>query len=102
MIYSSSDETVSVEISVASFWSDFLKRNPRVESWLDDQQEFLLQMASLALAYAVFRILRAIGVPDWVVSTLETLDHIAIILVFGMFLLGVVRRAFAQLSTNKG
>ena len=85
-----------------SWWQEFLDRNPRVQSWLSDQEDFLLQMASLALAYAVFRILRAIGVPDWVVSTLETLDHIAIILVFGAFLLGVVRRAFVQLSTNKG
>jgi hypothetical protein len=88
-------------MAVSSFWLEFLDRNPRVQSWLSDQQEFFLQIASVAVAYVAFRILRAIGVASWVVSTLETMDHIAIILVFGAFLLGVVRRAITHLSASK-
>lgn len=84
-----------------SFWSKFLTRNPRLQSWLSDQEEFLLQIASVVIAYLAFRVLRAIGVADWVVGTLERLDHVAIILIFVLFLLGVLRRAVTQLVTQK-
>ena len=79
-----------------TFWS---KATPRIESWLIDQSEFLLQIASVAIAYGAFQFLRIIGIAAWVVAIMETLDRIAALLVFGRFLYSVVRRAYT--STEK-
>lgn len=65
-----------------------------MESWIADQLEYLLQIASVAIAYAAFAFLRIIGIAGWVVDVLEAMDRIAIVLVFGRFLFSVVRRAF--------
>lgn len=79
-----------------SFWSGILERNkPRLESWIDDQFEYLLQIASVALAYGIFALLRIIGIAGTLIDVLELMDRIAIVLVFGRFLYSVIRRAFA-------
>lgn len=85
------------EVPKLSFWSEFVARNRNhFQSWISDQQEFLLQISSVVIAYFAFKLLRLIGVPDWVVTILDTLDHIAIIFVLAAFLFGVVRRAYAN------
>jgi hypothetical protein len=77
------------------FWSRVLERNaPRVESWITDQLEYLLQIASVVIAYAAFRGMRIIGMAGWVIDLLELMDRVAIVLVFGRFLYSVIRRAF--------
>jgi hypothetical protein len=77
------------------FWSEVLERNrARVESWIDDQLEYLLQMTSVVVAYGAFKALRLLRVEGWVIDLLELLDRIAIVLVFARFLYSVVRRAF--------
>jgi len=85
-----------------SFWSEIADRvRPNLQSWVSDQVEYLLQLASVAIAYAAFAALRAMGIPGSVLDILETMDRIAIILVFGLFLLNVVRRA-ATATTSAG
>lgn len=77
-----------------SFWSDIADRvRPNLQSWLSDQVEYVLQLASVAIAYAAFAALRAMGIPESVLGTLETMDRFAIIFVFGLFLFNIVRRA---------
>ena len=72
-----------------------LQRNSaRLEGWIGDQFEYLLQIASVVIAYGAFRFLRLIGLTGWVIDLLELMDRIAMVLVFGRFLLSVVRRAF--------
>jgi hypothetical protein len=81
---------------LSTFWSRIREKNSsRVESWIADQLEYLLQIASVAIAYGAFGFLRIIGIAGWVVDVLETMDRIAIVLVFGRFIFSVVRRAFA-------
>lgn len=83
-----------------SFWSEIADHaRPSLQSWVSDQLEYLLQLASVAIAYAAFDALRAMGIPGSVLDTLETMDRIAIILVFGLFLFNVVRRAAAATVT---
>jgi hypothetical protein len=53
-------------------------------------------MASVAIAYAAFAFLRAMGIHGNVLDLLETMDRIAIVLIFGRFLYSVIRRAFAH------
>jgi hypothetical protein len=65
-----------------------------VRSSILDQFEYLLQIASALIALAAFKGIRLIGVTGWVIDTLETMDRITIVLVFGRFLYSVVRRAF--------
>ena len=80
-----------------AFWSEFKQRNaPGFQSWLSDQREFLLQMASVSIAFLAFKFLRIIGVPDWIISIFESLDHLAAILVFGLYIIGVLRRSVAR------
>lgn len=62
---------------------------------MSDQLEYLLQIASVAIAYAAFAVLRAMRIRGSILDILEAMDRIAIVLVFGRFLFSVVRRAFA-------
>jgi hypothetical protein len=80
---------------ILPFWSGFLERNrARIESWIDDQLEYLLQITSVVFAFGVFKGLRLIRIEGWVIDLLELMDRIAIVLVFARFLYSVVRRAF--------
>ena len=82
-------------MSILPFWSRIVERNaPRLESWITDQFEYLLQVATVTIAYATFSGLRWIGLAGWVIDILEPADRIAIVLVFLRFLYSVVRRAF--------
>ncbi len=86
-----------------NFWSEILERNKaHIQSWISDQLEFLLQIASVAIAYAAFLFLRLIGVATWVVDILDTMDRVAAILVFALFLLSVLRRSLSQLRQGNG
>lgn len=77
------------------FWLRITKRSlPRIESWIQDQCEYLLQIASVVIALVVFKGLRIMGLTGWVIDVLEVMDRIAIVLVFGRFLFSVIRRAF--------
>ncbi len=84
-----------------SFWSEIEARvKPKLQSWVSDQLEYLLQLASVAVAYAGFAAMRVMGMQGWVLDVLETMDRIAVILVFGLFLFNVVRRAAAATATE--
>jgi uncharacterized membrane protein len=85
-----------------AFWSEIATRNKdRLQSWISEQFEFLLQLATVTIAYGFFRALRAIGVEGDFLDIMDKLDKGAIVLVFGLFLFGVVRRAFAALTAEK-
>jgi hypothetical protein len=77
-----------------SLWSRIVERNAaRLESWVDDQLEYLLQIGSVVIAYSTFRGLRLIQISGWVIDLLEMMDRCAIVVVFGRFIYSVVRRA---------
>ncbi len=79
-----------------SFWSTIFARNrSRLQSWLSEQLEFLLQIASVVIAFGVFKGLRFLDLDGWLVDWLEKLDDCAAILVFALFLIRVVRQSFA-------
>ena len=63
---------------------------------MSEQFEFLLQLATVTIAYGFFRALRGIGVEGDFRDLLDKLDKGAIVLVFGLFLFGVVRRALVS------
>jgi hypothetical protein len=89
-----------------SFWSQITTQNkPRIQSWVSDQLEYLLQFTTLALAYAGFALLRFIGVRGSILDLMETLDRIAIGLVFARFLLllqeWIVKPAIQSARTTK-
>lgn len=76
------------------FWPDIVGRNKVLfENWLSEQFEFLLQIASVAIANILFQALHLLGLQKWLIDFLEELDSCAIILVFALFLITVVRRA---------
>jgi hypothetical protein len=80
-----------------SFWSGIVERSkPLIQSWIADQLEYLLQVATLAIAYAAFALLRIMRIQGPTLDLLETMDRVALVLVFGRFLYSVVRRAFAH------
>lgn len=88
-------------MGTSTFWSKLKERNaPTVESWISDQLESLLQMASVGIAYGIFQILRHIGVSGWLIDLLELMDRLVAVLVFGRFLWGVTRRAFTPREPN--
>ena len=76
----------------------YRKLQPELESWLVDTGRFGLIFASLLFGYAVFRVLRAVGVNGDYLDGLELLDHFSIAASFVMFLLAVLRRAFVAMS----
>jgi hypothetical protein len=77
------------------FWARLLERNrPRVESWIDDQCEFLLQATTLLVVYGVFRFLRYVSVSGSLLDLMEAIHQIAAVLVFTRFMYSIVRRAF--------
>lgn len=81
--------------SPTSFWARIVQRNaPRLESWIADEFEYLLQVAAVTMAYATFKGLRFIKMNGWVIDILEQADRIAVVLVFLRFLYSVIRRAF--------
>ena len=75
----------------------YRRLQPELESWLIDTGRFSLIFASLLFAYAVFRILRAVGIDSDFIDGLERLDHFSIAASFVMFLLTVLRRALAAM-----
>jgi hypothetical protein len=77
----------------------YRKLQPELESWLVDTGAFSLIFSSLLFAFAVFRILRALGINADFIDALEQLDHFAIATSFVMFLLTVLRRAYAAMTT---
>jgi hypothetical protein len=83
-----------------SFWSEIAAQNrARIQSWISDQLEYLLQVTSLTVALLVFRLLRA-GFQSDLVDLFEKLDHVTIVIVFGCFLVGTVRRAYVETRTR--
>lgn len=79
-----------------SFWSTIVARNRSIlQNWLSEQFEFLLYLTGLVLAFAVFRLLKFIGVEVSLVELLEKLDNCAIVVVFGLFLVRVIRQSLA-------
>jgi hypothetical protein len=86
---------VAPDPSHTNFWSRIVDRNKqRLESWISDQFEYVLQAATLVFAYGVFKGLRLIKINNWVIDVLEPADQIAVVLVFLRFLFSTVRRAF--------
>ena|ERR1700730_5687371 len=80
----------------------YRKLEPELESWLVDTGGFFLIFASLLIAYAVFKLLRAAGVNGDYIDGMEQLDHFSIACSFIMFLLTILRRALAALLAPKG
>jgi len=75
---------------------------PELESWLLDTGRFLLIFASLLLGFAVFKLLRALGLNADFIDQVEKLDHYGITSCFVLFLLTVLRRALAAFfASNK-
>ena len=80
---------------VLSFWSDFKARNhDRINTWLDEQFEFLLLFGSLLLANFFFRALRAAGVHGYI-DMMEKLDDGGLLLVVGRFVFDIGLRALS-------
>lgn len=85
-----------------SFLSAIVTRNRlRLQDWLSEQFEFFLQMSSLVIAFGVFKGLRVLNLEAWLVDWLEKLDECAVILVFALFLMRVVRQAAALVMDGR-
>jgi hypothetical protein len=94
MLLSAPDYMLNTKGLSLGFWSEITTRNKALlQNWISEQFEFLLQFSAVTFAYVVFRILRALGVESDFLDLLDKLDKGAIVIVFGLFLLGVVRRA---------
>jgi hypothetical protein len=76
----------------------YRRLEPELESWLVDTGRFSLIFASLLFAYAVFRLLRAVGVNGDFIDGLEAMDHFSIAASFVMFLLTILRRGLAAMT----
>lgn len=79
-----------------AFGADFYRKiSNKLESWVLEQSEFILQMATLLVAYLVFLMLRRFKVEGQLIDLLDGMDRVAIAIVFARFLYGNIRRAFA-------
>jgi hypothetical protein len=74
------------------------KLQPDVESWLVDTGRYILLFFGLIVMFAVFRILRSIGINTPFVDILEQIDHTGIGIVFAIFVATLVRRALVSFS----
>jgi hypothetical protein len=84
------------------FWSEIAQQNKaHLQSWISEQFEFLLQAATVTVAYIFFRVLRVIGVEGELLDLMEKLEHGTVVIVFALFLLGVIRRSFGALWESK-
>ena len=52
------------------------------------------------LAFAFFRLMKAMGMDSEYVDILEKMDQTATVVVFGFFLLTLIRRSFAEFLGN--
>jgi hypothetical protein len=71
--------------------------SPRNQSWAEELVEYGRILASTTLAYGFFRLMKVIGMKAEYVDTLEQMDQIATVVIFGAFLLSIIRRALVQI-----
>jgi hypothetical protein len=70
---------------------------PEIEATLVDNAVFLLIFAGLLLAEITFRLFRYFGIDPDFLETMERWHHYAVLCIFAMFLLSLIRRAFLNL-----
>jgi hypothetical protein len=86
-----------------SFWTTIVAKNrQRLQVWLSEQFEFLLQISSLVIAFGAFNGLRILGVDGWLVNWLEKLDNCMIFSVFILFLIRIARAALTVTLKSRG
>ena len=90
-------ERVITDMEQPTFLGGIAERcRTRLEGWIDEQFDFILQVFALVVVYIGIRLLRyyQIGTP-WFLGALETLHEIAALLIFACWLFGMVRRRYA-------
>jgi len=80
-----------------TFWRKLWRRiEPDALSWFTEAFGYLKIFSLLLLAHLIFRFLKLIGIEWSFVDDMLEMDHAAIKLVFGMFLISIVRNAFVS------
>ena len=79
------------------FWNGTVQRNRiKLENWIDEQFDFLLQATALIVVYPIMRVLRYTEVGHsgfW--DIMDKLHEIGAVLTFGLWIFGGVRRRLA-------
>jgi hypothetical protein len=70
------------------------------QSWLDELKEYARILIGTTLAYGFFRLMKAFGMDDSYVVTLEKMDQVATVIVVGCYLSVLIRRAFFGIFNN--
>ncbi len=80
------------------FWAGIFQRNRiKLDKWIDEQFDFLLQSAGLAVVYPVMRALRYYGIGEagfW--DIMQDLHEVGAVLIFGCWIFGMVRHRYAS------
>ncbi len=71
------------------------KRSPKFQSWLDEIIEYGRILLGTVFLYGFFRFMTVIGMEEQYVKTLETIDQVTTVVVFGAYSVALMRRAVA-------
>ena len=80
--------------SPAQFWKQVWYRvEPHIEAFVVDSVRYCLLAIALIFSAVLFKLLRYLGIPGWLLDILEPCDYIAIAITFGAFLVVLSRQA---------
>jgi hypothetical protein len=76
----------------------WVRLQPDVESWLVDMGRYALLFLGLIAFFGLFKLLRSMGFNQTYVDILERVDHAGAGIIFGIYVLSLMRRAGASFS----